>query len=92
MLWRSRKAVDLLRDPRLTVHSAVADRYGDQFVLSGRAKDIRDSALRESYRRAVLAKVGWQPEEPRFHLFGVEIGHAAYITYVGDTQRIDRWP
>ena len=28
MMWRSRKALDLLRDPRCTVHSTVSERNG----------------------------------------------------------------
>src|SRR5437763_4093840 len=37
MMWRSPKALDLLRDPRLVVHSVVSRRDGDEgdFKLSG---------------------------------------------------------
>ena len=34
MMWQSRKALDLLRDPRCTVHSTVSDRHGSREGLS----------------------------------------------------------
>ncbi len=42
MMWRSHKALDLLRDPRITVHSATADRTnpGGDVKLRGRAVDV----------------------------------------------------
>jgi hypothetical protein len=40
MMWRSRKALDLLRDPRCVVHSCVSDRMGTEgFKLYGPAWD-----------------------------------------------------
>lgn len=44
MMWRSLKALDLLRDPRCTVNSTIADRHatGGGFKLHGRAADVRD--------------------------------------------------
>ena len=44
MMWRSPKALDLLRDPRLVVHSVVSDRMGSEgdFKLYGQALDVRD--------------------------------------------------
>src|SRR3954452_4426898 len=44
MMWRSRKAVDLLRDPRCVVHNTVADKSGTEgdFKLYGLARDVHD--------------------------------------------------
>src|SRR5262245_15221688 len=61
MMWQSLKALDLLRDPRCTVHSAVRDRHATEgeFKLHGRAIDIRDSEERKRYGAALAAKIGW---------------------------------
>ncbi len=41
-MWRSQKALDLLRDPRCCVHNAVSDRMATdgEFKVYGRALDI----------------------------------------------------
>ena len=71
MMWQSRKARDLLRDPRCVVHNAHADKSGKDgdFKLYGRAVDVRDADEREAYCRALEAKIGWRPCDDRFHLF-----------------------
>ena len=42
MMWRSQKALDLLRDPRCCVHNAVSDRIATdgEFKVYGPALDI----------------------------------------------------
>src|SRR5918912_4316677 len=54
MMWRSPKALDVLRDPRLVVHSVVADRMGTDgdFKLYGRAVDVADTNRRAAFRAA----------------------------------------
>ena len=54
MMWRSRKVLDLLRDPRCTLHSTVTDREASEgeFKLSGEAQDVQDTDLRRSYGEA----------------------------------------
>ena len=44
MMWRSVKALDLLRDPRCVVHSTVSDRDGTEgeFKVYGRAREVSD--------------------------------------------------
>ena len=41
-MWQSKKALDLLRDPRCVIHSATADKSGQQgdVKLHGRARPI----------------------------------------------------
>ncbi len=48
----SRKALDLLRDPRLVVHSPTSDRAGTEgdFKLYGRAVDVPDPKRRHRFR------------------------------------------
>jgi hypothetical protein len=79
MMWQSRKAKDLLRDPRLVVHSAQCDPQagnGD-FKLYGRAQEIPDD--------------GTDPTRPRpSHLFAVDIESAGYISF-GDDRTVLRW-
>jgi hypothetical protein len=59
MMWQSRKARDLLRDPRLTLHNAHADRVGAEgdFKLYGRALDVTDPAQRERYAQTLKEKI-----------------------------------
>jgi hypothetical protein len=94
MMWQSRKAMDLIRDDRLLVHSVIADRDGGQgeVKLRGRALAVDDLAIRARYCAAV-AVLGWQPKEPSFHLFRVDIDDVTVIRYHhnGD-QQVARWP
>lgn len=86
MMWRSHKALDLLRDPRITVHSATADRTnpGGDVKLRGRAVDVSDAALRQAYRATLQARIDWAPDEPEFHLFSVDVATAAYLRFGDD--------
>ena len=80
MMWQSRKALDLRRNPRCTVHSTVSDRHGSEgeFKLYGRGLEIGDLEERRLYGEALHEKIGFKPEEPEFHLFAVDIESAAY--------------
>ena len=80
MMWRSRKALDLLRDPRCTVHSTVSDRTGGkgEFKVYGRALEVRDLEARRRYCVALYAKIGFMPEEPEYHLFSIDVESAAF--------------
>ena len=96
MLWQSRKAVDLLRDPRVLVHSVVTSRDGGEgeFKIRSTARAEDDPDLSRRYAAAVAASLGWSPEPGRFHLFAVTIGEVTFIRYddaTGD-QHVARWP
>jgi hypothetical protein len=82
MMWQSKKALDLGRDPRMVVHSVTCNREGadGDFKLYGRAGDVRDPVRRQRYGDAVAAKVDWRPKEP-YHLFTVDITSAAYVIF-----------
>jgi Pyridoxamine 5'-phosphate oxidase len=86
MMWRSRKALDLLRDPRIVVHSVTSDREGTEgdVKLYGRAIDTSAPEVREAYRDAIRARIGWAPDEPEYHLFALDIESAGYIVFGGD--------
>ena len=80
MMWQSRKALDLLRDPRCTVHNTVSNRDGSEgeFKVYGRAVEVRDSDMRQRYGDVLYEKMGWSPEEPEYHLFSVDIESVSY--------------
>lgn len=83
MMWRSRKAGDLLRDPRCAVNSIVADKDGTEgeVKLYGHARDVKDPQEREAYCVALHAAIGWRPENDEFHLFALRISQAAYLRF-----------
>ena len=80
MMWRSRKALDLLRDPRCTVHSTVSNRDATEgeFKVYGRAVDVQDLAARQGYAEALYEKIGFKPEEPEYHLFSIDIDSVVF--------------
>lgn len=94
MLWRSHKALDLLRDDRILLHSIVTSREGahGEVKIRGHAVAVGDLDVRARYCDAV-EPLGWRPEEPTFHLFRIEIGDVSFIRYAepGD-QHVTRFP
>ena len=93
MMWRSQKALDLLRDSRCTVHNAVSDRHASEgeFKVYGRALAITDSDERERYAEAVFRKIGFRPEEPEYHCFAIDIQSAAANTLIGEKFQHQVW-
>ena len=75
MMWRSVKALDLLRDPRCVVHNTVSNRDGTEgeFKVYGRAVEVNDPEERWRFGDAVFAAIGFRPEEPEFHCFAISI-------------------
>lgn len=96
MLWQSRKARDLMRDPRILVHSIVTSRDGGdgELKMRGTAQVEDDPFLQRRYATAVAAHLGWQPEPGRFHLFSINIEGVVYIRYDDTTgdQYLAAWP
>jgi hypothetical protein len=96
MLLDSTKAKDLLRDPRLLVHSVITSRDGGdgEFKLRGTARAHTAPDLQRRYADAVAESLGWRPVPGRFHLFAVDIDDVTFIRYddaTGD-QFVARWP
>jgi hypothetical protein len=89
MMWQSRKAVDLLRDPRLVLHNPVCTNRGDEVELSlrGRAIESEDDAVR---RRYVQDLPEWSERD--FHLFSVDIESVGLIRYKDGEQHVKVWP
>ena len=66
MMWRSMKARDLLRDPRIVVHSVVTDRDGKEgdVKLYGHAVHVPEPERRAAYADHLEQKIDWRPTEP----------------------------
>lgn len=91
MMWQSNKALDLQRDPRLTVMTPQADRHaadGD-LKLYGYALAVDDPERRRAHADAQEAIINWRPSDP-YHLFAVDIRRAGYISF-GEGRRLLRW-
>jgi hypothetical protein len=78
MMWHSMKALDLLRDARCVIHSAVTNTEGDEgeFKLRGRAVELTE----ERYYQAIREKWEAQPSTC-LHVFSVNIESASFIAY-----------
>ncbi len=93
MMWRSLKALDLLRDPRCTVHNAICDRMAPdgELKLQGRAREVVDLKVRARYGDLLYEKIGWRPEEPRFHLFTVTVERVGLFVMGDGARTVTRW-
>jgi hypothetical protein len=83
MMWQSPKARDLQRDPRFVAHSIVTNRSGAEgdFKLYGRAREIGDAETRARYAAAIKARTDWEPPEPKFHVFALEVDSAGFVVF-----------
>jgi hypothetical protein len=93
MMWQSRKALDLLRDPRLTVHSVPPDKDNPEgdLKLYGTAVDVTGPAARRAFVEAIEARIQWHPPGD-YHLFAVDIDRAALVRFSSDEgMRVTRW-
>jgi hypothetical protein len=92
MMPRSLKALDLLRDPRIYVHTPVTSKDGadGEFKLAGRAPTLEDTALREKLDDLFWEMIQWRPD-PDSHYFEVLAARAAYHRY-GKEEIALRWP
>ena len=82
MMWRSVKALDLLRDPRCVVHSTVSNRDGaeGEFKVYGRAVEVTDPEELRRFCDAVYAAIGLRIEdmEGQGHCFAIAIESVVY--------------
>lgn len=82
MMWQSRKALDLLRDPRLVVHSVPIGRMnsGGDIKLAGLAVEERAPVVRDLYTAVLRRRIDWVPDEP-FHVFSLDVQEAAVLRF-----------
>jgi hypothetical protein len=96
MLLGSLKAADLLRDPRVLVHSIVTGPDGGEgeMKVRGTAVEVPDEPRQRRYADAVAAALPWTPEVGRFHLFRVDVEDVTYVRYdnASGDQFVVRWP
>lgn len=92
MMPGSLKAKDLARDPRCTVHNAVADRSASEgeFKLHGSVRPVTDADERNAYGEALFATIGWQPEGD-YPLFAVKVESAALFVTGEVSRTVTRW-
>jgi Pyridoxamine 5'-phosphate oxidase len=92
MMPRSLKALDLLRDPRIYVHTPVTSKEageGGEFKLAGSAPVLEDVGLRRKLDDLFWQMIQWRPA-PDSHYFEVLAERIAYHKYGGDEIAL-RW-
>src|SRR5881396_1636828 len=74
MMWESKKALDLRRDPRFALHAASVDKQveaGDARI-SGRAVEVDDAATKHAVSQRFAEQTDFDPETSGpYHLFKV---------------------
>ena len=79
----SLKARDLMRDPRVFLHTPVRDRHSGEpgeFKLRGQAVEISEASLREAVADTFERESGYRPPED-WHLFTLDVESAAFLRY-----------
>lgn len=91
MIWRSSKAVDLLRDPRMTVHSLPPgkDNPEGDLKLYGRALPVEGEQKR-AYEREIFQRLQWRPDEP-YHCFALDLESAGFVRFRDGGRDVWRW-
>jgi hypothetical protein len=87
MMKRSKKVLDLLRDPRCVIHNAVSDPEGSQPELKLRGRAISgEERMRERFCEAYAIRRKRRPPEPfPGHVFSLDVDDATFIRY--DTEK-----
>ena len=90
MMWRSRKALDLLRDPRIVVHSVTTNKDGTDgdVKIYGRSEDEQDPDVRAAFREAIRRRIDWAPDEPEYHCFSMDVRSAGYTRFGGQAEAV----
>ena len=88
MMWRSSKALDLLRDPRIVVHSVTTNKDGTDgdAKIYGRSVGEQDADVRAAFREAIRRRIDWAPDEPDYHCFSVDVTAAGYVRFGGQAE------
>jgi hypothetical protein len=92
MMPRSMKALDLLRDPRIYVHTPVTSKNGEdgEFKIAGRAPQLMDEMLRRKLDDLFWSMIQWRPAADS-HYFQVLVDRAAFFKY-GEGELRLFWP
>jgi len=93
MMPDSRKAKDLMNNPRLCLHSATEDKNvakGDAKV-AGLGILVEQDEVIESFRRAFAAHAGAEPPPGPMHLFRVDVTEMSFVRPNVDHLVIEWW-
>ena len=93
MMHDSRKARDLLRDPRMAMHNATADKNvaeGDAKLI-GRAVNVAEEAEIDRARQIFADHTGHPPPDGPMHLFTVDVLELSFLRPAGDHLLIEWW-
>lgn len=93
MMPGSRKATDLLRDPRFALHNATIDKNvveGDA-KISGRAVLVDDEETMSRHVDAFREQTGYPPPEGPFHLFRADVLEISSLLPEADHLNISWW-
>jgi len=76
-MWQSRKALDLLRDPRFALHSVTAgsEAWPGDAKIAGRAEEVTDPERKQAVQ---AASAGEAPPGP-FHLFRADVTEVVIV-------------
>lgn len=91
MIWRSAKALDLLRDPRMTVHSLPPgkDNPAGDLKLYGRAVAV-EAEHKRAYEKEIFQRLQWRPDEP-YHCFALDLESAGFIRFRDGGRDVWHW-
>jgi hypothetical protein len=93
MMPNSTKALDLRRDPRMTLHSATADKNvteGDA-KLWGRALEVTAEAELTEVADLIERLMGWRPGPGEFHAFLPDILGVSTVTLEDKALYVTTW-
>jgi hypothetical protein len=91
MIWQSAKALDLMRDPRFTVHSLLPgkDNPAGDLKLYGRVAAVEGERKR-AYEDVLFARIQWRPPEP-YHLFSLDVAEAGMVVFRDGGRQVTSW-
>jgi hypothetical protein len=91
-IWQSKKCLDLIRDPRCTIHNATSDKNGRGGDVKVYARARRLEPDREArYWDFIWETMHFRPEKA--HVFALDVESAGYTVFEGDgTMRWLTWP
>jgi len=93
MMPGSRKANDLLRDPRFALHCATVDKEvaaGDA-KISGRVVVVEEESTVGLFLKEFEGQTGYPPPPGPFHLFRADVVEMSMVQPAGDHLNIDWW-
>ena len=59
--------------------------------MYGRAVEVTDLEARRRYGEALYEKIGLKPEEPKFHLFSIDVESVAVVEFKDEKMTHKVW-